>query len=175
VTEEPPQFIELARHRDLIGRTWQPWARRLLLLLLTGLLVAGLANVFGQRPETTLAAAPKARLKVYAPDTLRGGLYFEARFTIQALQEIEKAILVLDSDWLEGMTLNTVEPAPVAEASRNGDIALELGHVPKGDRYILFLQFQVNPTNVGGRSQNVTLYDGDERLVHVERHVVVWP
>jgi hypothetical protein len=175
VADEPPQFIDPERHRDLAGRGSAPWMRRGLLLLIAGLLAAGLANVFGQRPDTSEAATPKARFKVYAPDAVRGGLFFEARLTIEALQELENATVVLDSDWLEGMTLNTVEPAPIGEASRDGDLVLELGHIPRGDRYLLFLQFQVNPTNVGWRSQDVTLYDGDERLVHVDRDIVVWP
>ena len=34
---------------------------------------------------------------------------------------------------------------------------LELGHVPAGDKYSLYLQFQVNPTDVGRRRQNVRL------------------
>ena len=38
---------------------------------------------------------------------------------------------------------------------------LDLGHVPAGQRHILFMQFQVNPTNVGRRPQSVRLYDGE--------------
>ena len=40
---------------------------------------------------------------------------------------------------------------------------------------MFFLQLQVNPTNVGHRSQDVELYDGDELLATIERTITVWP
>ena len=83
--------------------------------------------------------------------------------------------LVLDPDWLEDITLNTVEPSPVGEASRDGRIALELGRIPAGDEHRLYLHFQVNPTALGRRSQDVELYDGERLLLSVERDAIVWP
>jgi hypothetical protein len=73
------------------------------------------------------------------------------------------------------MTLNTLAPGPVGEASRDGQLAFELGHIPQGGEHIFFLHFQVNPTNVGSRSQDVELYDGDERLLALDRSVTVFP
>jgi hypothetical protein len=63
----------------------------------------------------------------------------------------------------------------VGEASRNGRLALDFGHVPAGEKVLVFMQFQVNPTNVGHRSQTVNLYDGDRFLVAAEREVTVFP
>ena len=71
--------------------------------------------------------------------------------------------------------MNTVEPAPVGEASRDGRIALELGHVPADSIHRLYLHFQVNPTNVGRRSQDVDLYDGERFLLHIDRMITIWP
>jgi hypothetical protein len=114
-------------------------------------------------------------LKVYSPSRLRGGLYYESRFTIEARREIEEATLVLDPGWLEGMTLNTLEPGPIGEASRDGRIAMELGRIPAGGRHIFFLHFQVNPTNVGHRSADVELHDGERLLARVDRTVTIFP
>jgi hypothetical protein len=116
-----------------------------------------------------------AALKVYAPTRVRGGLFFEARFHISAISELRDATVVLDSGWLEGMTLNTVEPAPLGESSRDGRLALQLGHIPAGRDYLLFLQFNVNPTNVGHRATDVDLFDGDRHLLHVDRTITVFP
>ncbi len=80
-----------------------------------------------------------------------------SRFTIRAEREIEAATLVLDPGWLEGITLNTLEPSPIGEANRDGRIALDLGRVPAGTKHVFFLHFQVNPTEVGRRSQDVEL------------------
>lgn len=170
-----PEGLTLKHHRDLEGRERRPFARRALLALLAGFLVLGLANVFGQHPARSSVTTPIADLELWAPDKLRSGLYFEARFRIAAHQEVESATLVLDTGWLEGMTLNTLEPAPVGEASRDGRIALELGRIPAGDEHVFYLQFQVNPTTTGRRSQHVDLYDGERLLASIERTATVWP
>ncbi len=147
----------------------------MLLALLTALLLAGLLNVFGQRPQTSTADSETASLKVYSPKSLRSGLFFESRFTIEAHREIENATLVLDPGWLEGMTLNTLEPSPIGETNRDGRIALELGRVPAGTTHRFFLHFQVNPTNVGRREQDVELHDGETPLLRLDRTVTIWP
>lgn len=172
---DTPDTLTLKHHRDLEGREHNPWTRRALLALLCAFLVAGLVNVFGQRPTTSTAAAPPASLEVYAPERVRGGLFYMARFTIRANSDIEHATLVLDSGWLESMQVNTIEPAPVNEASRNGRLALDYGHIPAGDKLVAFIELEVNPTNVGHREQDVELYDGDTLLVHVDRSITVFP
>ena len=149
--------------------------RRSLVGLVGVFLLLGLLNVFGQRPDSTTKRSPRASLKVYSPTRLRSGLYFESRFTIEAREEIRNATLVLDPGWLEGMTLNTLEPAPVAEANRNGRIVLALGRVRAGTIHRFFMHFQVNPTNIGRRSQDVELQDGTTPIVHIDRTVTIYP
>ena len=135
----------------------------------------GLANVFGQKPQTDTGSAEGVELEVYSPHRLRSGLFFMSRFTIRAEQDVEAATLVLDPGWLEGITLNSLVPSPVGEANRDGKIALDLGHVPAGTKHVFFLHFQVNPTEVGRRSQDVALYDGDEPLLELDRTVTIFP
>jgi hypothetical protein len=170
-----PDTIVLRRHRDLAGRRHQQWWRRSLLALVALVGILALLNVFGQRPGTAKVTTNAVTLAVYAPTHLRGGLIWEARFHIKARQEIKNAILVLGSGWLEGMSLNTLEPGPVGEASQNGKLALTLGHIPSGKSFLLFTQFQTNPTNVGHRSRPVWLYDGKTLLAKVDQNVTVWP
>jgi hypothetical protein len=171
----PPEGLTLTHHRDLHGRERRPWARRSVLAVVALILLLALANAFGQRPAESTARTPAAELSVTAPERVRGGLYFEARFQIDALRTIRKATLVLQEGWLEGMTLNTVEPAPAGEASRDGDLALMLGALAAGARHVLYLQFQVNPTTVGRRSNEVSLYDGDRLLMRIDRTMTVLP
>lgn len=158
-----------------MGREKRPATRWIFLTLLGLLSLLGLANLFGQRPQTATAESAVASLDVYSPERVRSGLYFESRFHIHAREEIREATLVLDPGWLEGMTLNTLEPGPIGEASRDGRIALELGRIPAGGEHLFFLHFQVNPTNVGHRSQDVDLYDGEELLLSIDRSVTVFP
>jgi hypothetical protein len=170
-----PDMLTLRHHRDLVGRERNPWTRRVLLVLVAALIVAGLANAFGQRPSTSRIEADAASLKVYSPERVRGGLLFMARFTVIAKRDLKSATLVLDPGWLESMTVNTIEPSPVGEASRNGRLALDFGHLPAGHSLVVFIDFQVNPTNVGHRSQSVALYDGEQPIAGVKRSVTIFP
>lgn len=149
--------------------------RRLAFASLVVFLGLGFFNLFGQQPSTTTAEAADAKLEVYAPERVRGGLFYEARFRVDAVRELKEATLVLDPGWAEGITINTVEPAPVGEASRDGKLVFVLGRIPAGQKHLFFLQLQVNPTNVGHRSQDVQLFEGDQLLATVERNVTVFP
>lgn len=169
-----PDQLVLKVARDREGRR-DVIARRIGLTALLVVLALGLLNVFGQRPSMTTTEADAASLEVYAPERVRGGLFYEARFRIDAVRELDNATLVLDPGWAEGITINTVEPAPIGEASRDGKLVFELGRVPAGRKHVFFLQLQVNPTNIGHRSQNVQLFDGDELLASIDRTLTVFP
>ena len=169
-----PDQIVLSVARDREGKR-DVIFRRVLVSALVLFLGLGLFNLFGQRPATTTTEADAATLEVYAPKRVRGGLFYEARFRIDARRELEQATLVLDPGWAEGITINTVEPSPLGAASRDGKLVYELGRIPAGRKHVFFLQLQVNPTNVGHRSQDVQLFDGDELLTTVDRSVTVFP
>jgi hypothetical protein len=170
-----PDTLTLKRHRDLEGRRAFVPARRVALGLLAALLLAALLNVFGQQPATDTASAEAASLKVYAPTHLRSGLIYAARFRITAHKDLKDATLVLDPSWAEGYTVNGLAPQPLTEASRGGKLAYGFGHITKGRSLLFFLSLQVNPTNVGHRSQSVELDDGDTRIVAVRRNVTIFP
>jgi hypothetical protein len=171
---DPPAYLTLRRNRDQVGRRELP-IRRALVGLVCLFLLAGLFNVFGQRPDSVQAAGAAAALKLYAPSHVRSGLYYEARFTIDARQDLKNAMLVLNPGWVEGTTINTIEPSPLGEASRDGKLVFTLGHIRAGTTYLFFMQLQVNPTNVGRRSQDVALYDGGTLLTTIDRTVTVFP
>lgn len=172
---DKPEGIVLTRHRDLTGRDNHPWVRRTLLALVACLLLVGLFNVFGQVPSTSRAATPAAVLSVYSPTNVRGGLLYSSRFHVTAHTDLKKAMLVLDSGWFEGMQVNSIVPQPVQDASRDGRVVFDLGHIAKDHSSILWIQFQVNPTNVGHRSQNVELDDGPNVISTIHRNITVYP
>lgn len=170
-----PQGLVLKHDRDLDDRAWQIWARRGLMLIPIGIVVAALLNVFGQTRASTTSASAVATLAVDAPEHLRGGLLFEARFDVRARSDIADARLVLDEGWTEGITINTIEPSPTSETSRDGKLELDLGRVAAGDVHRLYMQFQVDPTTAGRRSADVTLMDGSTRLLTNDRTITVFP
>jgi hypothetical protein len=173
---DAPQGLTLARHRDLRGLyTRGVVVRRVAYAVIGAVCLLGLLNVFGQHPTTATTDAPAAKLELYAPGRVRAGLLFTARFTVSARRDLKDATLVLDPGWAEGMQINTIEPSPIGEASKDGRLSFELGHIPAGQKFVLFMGFQVNPTNVGRRSQDVELLDGGTHISSIDRTITVWP
>jgi hypothetical protein len=170
-----PDQLTLKRHRDLVGREHRPYVRWAVLTALGLLCLLGLLNAFGQRPHTRTGSADGVELEVYSPEHLRSGLFFMSRFTIRAERELEAATLLLDPGWMEGITLNTLVPSPVGEANRNGKVAFDLGRVRAGTEHVLFLHFQVNPTETGRRPQDVELLDGTTPILRLDRTVTIYP
>jgi len=170
-----PDGIVLKRNRDLQSSAFNRPLRYVVLGLLVALVVLGLANLFGQHPGTQTGTSAAADLELFAPSRVRGGLIYQARFTIRAHEDLTHAALLLAPGWLESQTINTIEPTPIAETSRNGSLLLTLGPVKKGQHFTLYVEIQVNPTNVGRRGADVALYDGDERLLALDRTITVFP
>jgi hypothetical protein len=167
----------LAGHRSLSRRrrVLDPWFRRGVLVALAALVGAGLLNVFGQRPVTSRSAGAVAALSVQSPTNLRGGLLFQARFTVAARRALRAPTLVLEHGWFESMSVNSIIPQPTAQTARNGEVRLTYPRMAAGDSLRVWIYFQVNPTTVGSRSQAVALDDGREPLARIERRVKVWP
>jgi hypothetical protein len=152
------------------------WPRPLFLLALLGLAAAALADVFGQAPETSSAATSAATLVVQAPDRLRGGLYFQGRFTVRAHRPLAHPTLVLDRGWLDQMSVNSIVPQPERQGvTHDGRTALSFGRLVAGGTLVAYVYFQVNPTNVGSKRQDVELRDGARVLARVRRDLVVFP
>jgi hypothetical protein len=172
---KPPAPLERATHIELRGRRREIYIRRVGVALLAAFTVAALADVFGQRPSTAEAEGDGVRLSVNSPTAVRGGLIFQARFDVDVRKEVKDLRLLLDSGWFEGLTLNSIQPDPVEWAQDRGRNVLDFGHIPAGRKFTIRLQYQVNPTSVGRRDQDVTVADGDRLLASVSRTATVYP
>jgi hypothetical protein len=157
------------------GLTRGLWTRRAFIALFAVIAALALWGVFGQRDSESTAAGPAARMVVSAPSTVRGGLLYQATIDITAGTRIEHPRLVLAAGWLEGMQINSIEPAAESENPRAGRLELSYGELKPGDRLKLWLQFQVNPTMPGRRSHAVELDDETRPLARVDRTITVLP
>jgi hypothetical protein len=175
VTSALPEGLSAARHRDLAGRSADPWIRRLLLAGLAGIVLLALLGVFGQQPETSRAASADASLVVQAPSRIRGGLIFQARFTITAGRRLEQPVLSLERGWFENMSINSVAPEPTSETSRGDHVDLVFDALGAGETMTVWIYFQANPTNLGRQRERVALRDGATTLVHLDRSVLIFP
>jgi hypothetical protein len=175
VAEGLPDGLTVERNRDLQGRAGHAWYRRALLCMIAALPVLALLNVFGQRPTVSSAGAAAADLKVTAPDRLRSGLIFQVRVEVLAHRQIANPQLVFDRGWWESMSVNSLEPNPTDESSNDGRVVLSYNTLSAGKTLVVWLYFQVNPTNVGKRTEDVALEDGSNMITRVHRSLTIFP
>jgi hypothetical protein len=166
-------FAQLDRDPSSAGRGL--WARRATMTLLAAIAVVGLFNRYGQRPEENTARAAAATMTLSAPERVRGGLFFQSRLEVRATGAIDHPRIVLDPGWVEGMQVNSIEPAPVGEASRDGRVVLSYDALATGDLLRIWFQFEVNPTNVGRRSYAIELDDTEQPIARLDPTITVLP
>ena len=169
------EALDLARLRDLEGRRGHPWIRRALLVLLAVPVILGLTGALGQGTITRSASGPRAQLALHAPRVVRGGLLWPARITVRALQTIRHPRLILDRGYVEGMQLNTIEPAPTSEAARGPRLVFSYDELSPGDELVVYLQLQTDPTTSGRQDAAVALDDATRQLARVEHTIMVLP
>jgi hypothetical protein len=168
-------FSDLAAAPEPRGQVVGLWARRAVMALFAAIALLGLLDVFGQGASSTTASGSAAVVRVTAPRAVRGGLFFQSKVEIRAVRGIEHPRLVLDEGWVEGMQVNSIEPAPVGEAGRDGRVVLSYDALDAGERLVVWLQFEVDPTNVGHRSYDLELDDGETPIATVDRDLTVFP
>jgi hypothetical protein len=169
------QGLSRDRHVELAGRGHGPWWRRIGVGLLLAVAVLALANGFGQASSTTSTVAPAATLTVQTPARIRGGLLYQSRFDVVAHGTLTQPKLVLGSGWNDGLTINTLEPQPTSETSRDGKLVLIFDGMQPGDTLTFWVDYQVNPTHVGRTAQDVELDDGNTVLARLHRTLTVFP
>ena len=162
-------------YRDLQRRRTEPWIRRAFILLLFAIAVVALAGLFGQETKHTTVQSPAASMTLSSPTKVRGGLYFQTKITVVARQNLAAPKIVLNDGFFDGLTLNTSEPQPSQEINRNGRIAFDYDTLNAGQQLTLWLQYQVNPVTVGGRTQRVELDDGNTPVATIARDFRSFP
>jgi hypothetical protein len=168
-------FADIEREpRPRFGRD-APWVRRAVLALFAIGVVAVLAGAIGQEPSDSAAGGTTARLTLSAPDTVRGGLLFQARIAIHASAPIGRPQLVLQRGWLEGMQVSSIEPQPAQESGSGSDVALSYDALDAGETLTVWLQLQVDPTAIGRRPAGVALLDGSTPLATIDHDLTVLP
>lgn len=172
---ELPGELQRARHVDLEGRGAAPWVRRAILTVLAAICVLALVNVFGQDSQVSHGSGLAGTLRVDAPTSLRGGLFYQGRLDIVARHRIDHPTVVLAPGWTEQMQINTIEPSPAEESSRAGQLLLGFDALDPGQRLTIWLQYEANPLSGGRRDAGVVLRDGESPIVRIDRTLTVFP
>jgi hypothetical protein len=168
-------FAEVERRPRSLHTRAAPWTKRVVLTLLAVFIAFVLGGAIGQQPSTSTAASASARMTLSAPDTVRGGLLVQARITIHALRAIKDPRLILGRGWFEGMQVSSIEPGAGSESSRNGDVTEFYPALAAGETRTIWIEVQVDPTNVGHRAAGVRLLDGTKTLVRIAHRLTILP
>jgi hypothetical protein len=151
------------------------WGRRVVMGLFALISLAALVGFIGQRTSSSAASTPAVRMTLSAPEVVRGGLFFQSRVDIRALAPIQHPRIVLADGWIEGLQVNSIEPSAESETSRDGRVVLSYGELKAGDVLRVWMQFEVDPTNVGTRDYTIELDDADRPLARIPRTIRVLP
>ena len=170
-----PGGIDLGRHRDFEGRKLGQGLRHGFLILLTAFLVAALLNAFGEESATSTAGSPAASLTLTAPQRLRGGLLYQAKFEIHARRDLKAPVLVLDQGWFDETTINAIEPEPAGATSDGQHVEYRFSPLSAGRNLTVYVGLQANPTNIGSHDAGVALDDGTHPLVSINRTQLNFP
>jgi|1186.fasta_scaffold465488_1 hypothetical protein len=173
--EELPGDLTIEHHALLHGRERHPVYRRGLFAVICVLPVLALLNVFGQHATSQTVHGTGATLEVEAAKNLRGGLLHQLRLTAVATRDMEHPQFVLSPGWFEQNTENSIAPDPLEQSSSNGRVVLSYGPLKAGQKLTVWIDFQVNPVNVGRRTVNVELTDGPRSVAFVKRNLTVFP
>ncbi len=169
-----PERIDVERRAIQSERV--SWLRRGILAALAGLVVLALLGGFGQKPSVAVSTSDAASLRVTAPTRLRGGLVFQVKVEVHAIQAIRHPLLRFSSAWFDSMTTNAIVPQPAQQISHGADTLFELGPMAAGSDTTWWLYFQVNPTNVQWRRpETVELLDGGRVLARIAQRLTVFP
>lgn len=169
----PPWALNRRDHLERGRHT--PWPRRVVITALVAICLLGLLGVFGQRSAVSTADASGVALRVDSPERLRGGLIFTTVITVTPHRALNDAQVVLSPDWFNGMTLNAFAPQPGTMGSDRRGVVLDYGRLDANQPLPIWISWQVNPTTVGGRTDDVSIWDGDSEVVSVHRDVAVFP
>lgn len=163
------------RFLELAGRRAHPWVRRFGLTVMLAIVIVALTGALGQTERTDVAEGSAARLELRTPSTLRSGLLWRARVVVHARQKLAAPQLVLGSGYVDGMQLNTIEPAPIGETSRDGKLAFTFPTLDAGDNLTLYLQLQTDPTVYGKQDLSVGLESANSTPVRIQTSTRVLP
>ena len=168
-----PDGIRDEHHRPSSG-FWRH-ASPASLLVLTGLVAAGLSGVAGGREVERRARGAGVELTARAPEVLRNGELFEMRFAVVSSRTVREPVVEIDEGLWEDMTVNTFMPAPAEESATVGRYRFTFAPLAAGDSLLIKVDLQVNPPIRGGNQGSVRVLDGEVTLVEMPLAIEVLP
>ncbi len=141
--------------------------RRALVALLTAIVLAGAAGLFGVRSTEATASAAGWTLSVTYASIARAGLDVPWKVTVQREGGFPGPItLAVTADYFDIYEEQGLDPAPAAETA-DGERLLWTFDPPPGDQLAVDFDAYIQPSSQLGASGEVAVLDGDRPVVSV--------
>ncbi|EQB14157.1 hypothetical protein RLDS_14635 [Sphingobium lactosutens DS20] len=145
-------------------------------LFLGAILLAGLAGLFGGKPDMTRRIdSADARLTVKAPTVIRNGMFFETLVEVRARRPVAQLVIAMSDPLWRQMTINTMIPAASEESYSDGAQRFTFARLDAGDTFRFKVDGQINPSLLIGNRGDITILDGERRLVSMPVTMKVLP
>lgn len=144
-------------------------------VLLGAILATAATGVLGGRTMTVARKNAAISAAVEVPTILRNGEFFEMRIKIDARRRIEKLGIGVGSQVWRDVTLNTMVPASTQETYQNGSYLFTFGPIESGNRFVVKMDGQINPSRRGTTEGAVDILDGNTVLLSVPLRIKVLP
>lgn len=151
------------------------WGRRVGIAFLILLTAAGLAGLAGGRDVEERAEGRAGAVQVRAPERVRGGMIDEVRVELEARRTLAQPSIVLPPALLDHITLNTIIPEPVAHGRAGEGGLLSYAPLRAGERLVVRIQFQVNPSALGSRRWEIRVTDGAREVARAGWDILILP
>ena len=141
--------------------------RRLLVALLTAIVVAGAAGLFGVRSSEATASAGGWTLSVTYASVARAGL--DVPWKVDARRDggfTGPVTLAVTADYFDIYEEQGLDPAP-ADETADGERLLWTFDPPPGDELAIDFDAYIQPSSQLGASGQVTVLDGGNEVVTV--------
>lgn len=157
-------------------RGWRRYASPISIVLLGGIMLAALFNLFGGGPVLTRQVlTPDAVLKVSTPEIIRNGEFFETLVIIEARRPIVEPVLSVSSSLWREVSINFMAPAASEEEFKDGAFRFIYGAMKTGDRLLVKVDGQINPALIGELRGQIAVSDGDRPLAALPLKIWVLP
>jgi hypothetical protein len=156
---------------------WGVWWRRVFLVVLTLVVVAGLAGLLGVRVATASAEDGAWSLQVQYAATARAGLDVPLEMTVRHEGGFggKQVTLAFTGSYFDIFETQGFHPNP-SDETRDGDtLYLTFSAPPDGDTLVVAYDAYIQPASQVGRGARIAVVDQGNQVAAVDIQTRLWP
>jgi hypothetical protein len=168
----PASTLEPVEARRDVGGLW---ARRVFLMVIAAVVVAGLVGLLGVQTAETRAEQGDYELSLRYATTARAGLDVPWEVTVTRDGGFDQTLeLAVTGDYFDIYETQGFAPEP-SESTRDGDTLYLTFEAPPGDTFVLAYDAYIQPSSQIGRDGTISVVADGVQLASVDFHTRLLP